>query len=74
MTSRQVCDIRRDKTPNLRQQYVPSFSRSSGSLILVQDGPRVEDFRGEGNMSLTNGFHWVTIQTIANKKPPTGAT
>ena len=30
MTSHQVCNVRRDKTPNLRQQFAPHFSRSSG--------------------------------------------
>jgi len=46
MTSHEVCNVRRDKTFNLRQQFVPHFSRLRAPLILDQDGHRVEDFRG----------------------------
>jgi hypothetical protein len=34
MTSHQVCNVRRDKTLNLRQHFAPHFSRSSGPPLL----------------------------------------
>jgi hypothetical protein len=34
MTSHKVCNVRRDKTFNLRRQFAPYFSRSSGPPLL----------------------------------------